>query len=105
MKLTVEGKTYQLSLDDGFGVKETIAIEEYTGLDIDLFGKLLDPKSKGKRPPGSRFRALAALVWVARTRAGERLGIDDVDFKLTTLDIEDDAEPPDPQLAVDAAAP
>lgn len=100
MPLNVKGKTYPMPGEDGqqgLTGSEVIAIEDHFGLDgMTLLSAAF---GNGTAPAGyTKVKGLYAIAWVAMSRAGEVLSLDDVlnDFAIEDFDFEDEPENPQP---------
>jgi hypothetical protein len=83
MRVTVDGKTYELATDSLLNV-ECMAVEKVTGLTT---GEWTESLGKGS------MLAITALVWIIRKRTEPTLGLDEVVFGVASLEMEEDEEP------------
>ena len=88
-RVIVDGKSYEFD-ENEMTNRDAIALEEFTGWGVAEWGQKLTTAS-GK--------ALTYLVWYVRSRTEPGLRINDVEFKLATLDLADDAEQESPKAA------
>lgn len=99
MPLIIKGTTYAVPGEAGEGNltgKEIMAIEDHFGLDGLRLMSCLSGNAPGKGY--TQAKALWALAWVAMTRGGEVVSIDDVlnDLSLDDITVEDEDENPTP---------
>jgi hypothetical protein len=96
MALVIEGKAYAIPGESGTALltgRELIAIEDYFGLDgMRLIGVF----AGGKEVKGyTQVKAIYALAWVCKTRAGEAVSFDDVlDIPSDQMELTDDEPNP-----------
>lgn len=89
MKVRIEDSFYDFD-QSRLMLKEAMAVKTYTGLSLQDWMKSLEDFD----PP-----AVAALVWILRTRAGEEVRYSEIDFNLADFEIipdEGDADAADP---------
>lgn len=94
MPLVVRSKIYTIPKEAGSSGptgKEIVEIENYFGLDgLRLIGTLAP--SAVETVGYTKTKALYALAWIAMTRAGEILSIDDIlnEYSIDELDFQDE---------------
>ena len=100
MPLIIKGKSYPMPAEapePNLTGKEIMTIEDHFGLDGLRLMSCLSGSTPGKGY--TQAKALWSLAWVAMTRAGEVLSIDDVlnDVSIDDIDVMD--EEPNPTEA------
>ena len=80
MKLSVEGHEYPLDLTS-IRTKEAIALQKATGFTVKQLMEALQEMDAV---------AITGIVWLAWSRAGNKIEFDDVDFDLMSVQIEED---------------
>lgn len=91
MKITVDGTVYDFD-QARLGMREAYRLQEQTGMNLQRWQTGLVE---------SDVKALAGLVFLLKTRAGETVDWDTFDFDLGSLEIEDAA----PEVEGDASDP
>jgi hypothetical protein len=95
MPLILRGKSYPMPKEGDSAAptgREIVAIEDHFGLDGLTLISQLAPDAK-QIPGYSKVKALYALVWIAMTRAGEIVSIDDIlnEYGVDEIEIKDSA--------------
>lgn len=99
MRIKVEDTTYDFE-PGSVTVREAIALKAHTGMALKAWQAGLSEVDG---------MAFLGLVWLLKTRAGEPVVFDDLDFAIDALDMDEDKaedkeEAPDPTTADPAAA-
>lgn len=97
MPLVIKGKSYPMPKENGqpgFTGKEILEIESYFGLDGMTLLSQLSPDAKAI-PGYTKTKAFYAIAWIAMTRGGEVVSIDDIlgDLAIDDIVFEADADP------------
>lgn len=97
LKITVEGTSYDFD-PSKMTNKEAKAIERFSGQRISTF--------QDSDMTTSDADQMTAIVWMCRTRAGEKdLAIDDVEFDMGSLEVVNLDDPTDVKLPDDPVDP